>query len=177
MTYDKVPTWASEDDGHVLAVIETPKLTRHKYAFEPKFGAMLLKQTLAEGLTWPYDYGFVPQTIADDGDALDILVLNDEPALAGGVVAVQLLGAIQLRKNGVENDRLIARPVTQQKVALMTDSYRKLKDLPEELLLALERFLVEYSEVEGNRIELIGRCGRKIAMSLVRKAHAAFQSR
>ncbi len=60
-------------------MIETPAQTRHKDAFEPKYGIMMLKMTLAEGLAW----GFVPQTLGDDGDPVDVLVLNDAPTFSG----------------------------------------------------------------------------------------------
>src|SRR5438270_7462999 len=80
--YEQIPTFPeNEKDGgdhFVHAVIETPARQRHKYAFEPKYGAFQLKAVLAEGLSWPYDYGFIPQTLAEDGDPLDVLFLADE---------------------------------------------------------------------------------------------------
>jgi inorganic pyrophosphatase len=93
--FNHIPTYVPDQKHHVAyAVIETPAATRHKYAFEPKYGIMLLKATLAEGLHWPYDYGFVPQTLADDGDPIDILILNDEPTFSGCLLEVRILGAI-----------------------------------------------------------------------------------
>jgi inorganic pyrophosphatase len=166
--YDAIPTYA--DDKHedlVNAVIETPALTRHKYAFIPKFGIFMLKQTLAEGLTWPYDYGFVPQTLADDGDPTDIIVINDTPTFTGCLLEVRILGAVLLKKNGVVNNRLVACPKKQSGVTLKTDSYEKLSDIPKDMMEGIERFLVEYSEVEGNKIEFNGTCSRKKAFAMI----------
>jgi len=169
--YDAIPTYSPHGDGKLVhAVIETPAQTRHKYAFEPKYGIMVLKQTLAEGLAWPYDYGFIPQTLADDGDPTDVLVINDSPTFSGCLLEVRVLGAILLKKDGVVNDRVVACPKRQDGVTLTTDAYEKLKDVPKDTLDGIERFLVEYSEVEGNKIRFEGTCSRRKAFALIEAA-------
>jgi inorganic pyrophosphatase len=67
-------------DAHVKIVIETPKGSRNKYAFDGQENAFTLKKVLPAGMSFPYDFGFVPSTLAEDGDPLDVLVLMDEPA-------------------------------------------------------------------------------------------------
>ena len=102
--YEEIPSCVQRGkEDLVHAVIETPGGIRHKYAFVPEYGIMALKLTLAEGLAWPYDYGFVPQTLAGDGDPIDILVIGDEPTFSGCLLEVRLLGIVHLKKNGVEN--------------------------------------------------------------------------
>lgn len=165
--YDAIPAYASEKHALVHAVIETPALTRHKYAFVPKYGIFMLKQTLAEGLTWPYDYGFVPQTLADDGDPTDVLVINDTPTFTGCLLEIRILGGILLKKNGIVNNRLVACPKKQSGVTLKSDAYEKLSDIPKDTMDGIERFLVEYSEVEGNEIEYRGTCSRKKAFAMI----------
>lgn len=166
--YDAIPTYAPNGKENLVhAVIETPAQTRHKYAFNPKYGIMVLKQTLAEGLTWPYDYGFIPQTLADDGDPTDVLVINDSPTFSGCLLEVRILGAVLLKKNGVVNNRIVACPKRQDGVTLKTDAYEKLKDVPKDMMDGIERFLVEYSEVEGNAIECEGTCTRKKAFAMI----------
>ena len=168
--YDAIPTYPRDDgEKHVHAVIETPALTRHKYAFVAEYGIFMLKQTLAEGLAWPYDYGFVPQTLADDGDPTDVLVINDTPTFTGCLLEVRILGGILLKKNGVINDRVVACPKRQPGVTLKTDAYDRLSDVPKDTMDGIERFLVEYSQVEGNRIEFDGTCSRKKAFALIEK--------
>ncbi|MBV8531715.1 MAG: inorganic diphosphatase [Candidatus Eremiobacteraeota bacterium] len=167
--YDAIPTYANNSREHVHAVIETPAQIRHKFAFMPEFGIFMLKHTLAEGLAWPYDYGFIPQTLADDGDPTDVLVIHDTPTFPGCLLEVRVLGAILLKKNGTVNNRVVACPKKQSGVSLTTDRYEKLSDVPKEMMDGIERFLVEYSAVEGNKIELKGTCSRKEAHAMIEK--------
>jgi inorganic pyrophosphatase len=171
--YENIPPF--DKDELVHAVIETPGGIRHKYAFEPKFGIMLLKQTLPEGLTWPYDYGFVPGTLADDGDPIDILVLNDEPTFSGCLIVVRILGIVHLAKNGEENDRIVAAPLRQKGVALRADSFDDMEDVPKCTLRGIERFLVDYSSEEGNEIEFRGSGSRKSALKAIEATQKKFE--
>jgi inorganic pyrophosphatase len=176
--YDCIPAYAGGGKRPLVhAVIETPAFTRHKYAFEPEYGIMKLKQTLAEGLTWPYDYGFVPETLADDGDPLDVLVLNDSPTFSGCLIEVRVIGAVLIKKNGVENDRLVACPSRKSGITLKTDGFDKLSDVPQDLLDGIERFLVEYSADEGNKIKLRGTCTRKRAFALIDEGRKQFKKK
>lgn len=175
--YDMIPTLVPKEKGLVFAVIETPAGIRHKYAFEPEYGIMRLKMTLAEGLMWPYDYGFIPQTLGDDGDPIDILVLNEAPTFSGCLLDVRVIGGILLKKNGVKNNRPVACLRRQKGVALKTDGYDRIDDLPKETLEGIERFLIEYSVDEGNTITFEGHCSRKEAHKLIESAHKAFEKK
>jgi inorganic pyrophosphatase len=172
-----IPAFVPDEKDLAFAVIETPAQTRHKYAFEPKYGIMRLKMTLAEGLTWPYDYGFIPQTLGDDGDPVDVIVLNDAATFSGCLLEVRMLGAVLLKKNGVENDRLVACLKRQKGVTLKTDAFEKLSDVPKDLMAGIERFLVDYSAEEGNKISFEGTCSRKEAFALIRKGQKRFRKR
>ncbi|HTU80517.1 MAG TPA: inorganic diphosphatase [Candidatus Acidoferrales bacterium] len=175
--YDMIPAFDPKNRDLVFAVIETPAGIRHKFAFEPEYGIMRLKMTLAEGLMWPYDYGFIPQTLADDGDPIDVLVINDAPTFSGCLLDVGVIGGILLKKNGVTNNRLVACPQRRAGVSLKTDAFDDLKDVPKETLGGIERFLVEYSEEEGNEIACDGQSSRKGAFKLIERAHKRFKKR
>ncbi len=172
-----IPTVVPKAKDLIFAVIETPAGIRHKFAFEPEYGTMRLKATLAEGLMWPYDYGFIPQTLGDDGDPIDVLVLNDVPTFPGCLMDVRIIGGILLKKNGVVNNRLVACPRRQKGVALKTDEFDEIDDIPKETLRGIERFLIEYSEEEGNKIAFDGQCSRKDAYKLIARAHKAFEKK
>ena len=75
-------------DGILQVIVETPKGSRNKFAFDPDQGIFALKKVLPAGMVFPYDFGFLPQTIADDGDPIDVLLLMDEPAFTGCAVSV-----------------------------------------------------------------------------------------
>jgi inorganic pyrophosphatase len=175
--YDLIPTLVPKEKELVFAVIETPAGIRHKFAFEPKYGIMLLKMTLAEGLMWPYDYGFIPQTLGDDGDPIDVLVLNDAPTFSGCLLEVRVIGGVLLKKNGVKNNRLVACPRRRKGVALKTDEFDDIDDVPKETLEGIERFLIEYSEEEGNKISFEGQCSRKDGYKLIERAHKKFEKK
>src|ERR1700674_291286 len=79
----------------IQVIIETPKGSRNKYAFDPEQKVFQLKKVLPAGMAFPYDFGFIPRTKGGDGDPVDVLVLMDEPAFPGVVVKCRLVGIIE----------------------------------------------------------------------------------
>jgi len=177
--FENIPAFPDPDkngEAHLVhAIIETPARRRHKFALDPKYGAFMLKATLAEGLDWPYEYGFIPQTLADDGDPLDVLFLVDEPTFPGCLVKARLLGIVHLEKNGEENDRVLTCAQRVDGIAQTTDPYERISDVPPETIESLCRFLVEYSEEEGNKIVFKGVDGRKKARKAIEAAMEQFK--
>ena len=98
--------------GNLNVVIDTPKGSRNKYAFDFKINGYKLKAVLPHGTVFPFDFGSIPGTIAADGDPLDVLVLMDEPVFIGCLVEARLLGVIEAEQTDAgkteRNDRLIA---------------------------------------------------------------------
>lgn len=174
LKYGAIPPLLDKgDDFDFRVVVETPRGSRHKYALDPKIGAFVLKQTLGSGLSWPYDYGFIPQTLGEDGDPLDILVLMDEPSFPGCVMQVRLLGAITVRKDGAENDRFVSCLRPSEETSLSTDGYKDITDLPKKLLREMEHFLKNYASERGDECEIKGAIGRKDAL---KRIHAGAES-
>ena len=93
-------------------IIETPKGSRNKYAFDEGQGVFLLKKVLPAGMAFPYDFGFVPSTRAEDDDPVDVLVLMDEPAFVGCLLQCRIIGIIEgeqgKKKEHERNDRIVA---------------------------------------------------------------------
>ena len=175
---EKIPTFVSKEKEDVVhAVIETPRDTRLKYAFEPDFGVFKLKQILAEGLQWPYDYGFVPQTLADDGDPIDILVLSDAPTFTGCLVECRVIGLVRLEKDGEENDRLLAAPQRREGLTQSADAYDDADDIPKDIINGICRFLVDYSEEQGHEITFKGVKSKKKAIAAIETARENFRKR
>lgn len=85
----------SDDKQLLRVVIETPKGSRNKFAFDVDEHIFELKKVLPSGMAFPYDFGFVPSTRADDGDPVDVLVLMDEPAFSGCVLTCRPIGVIE----------------------------------------------------------------------------------
>ena len=162
-----------KEENLLQVVIETPKGSRNKYSFDAEQKVFSLKKVLPNGMTFPYDFGFLPQSLADDGDPIDILVLMDEPAFPGCVLQAKLLGVMEGEqidgKDAIRNDRLIA-------VAQQNHGYARIKkigDLPRHFLRELEDFFVNYHKLEGKKYKLLGLHGQKHATALIGKARKA----
>ncbi len=162
-----------KQQGLLQVVIETPKGSRNKFAFDPDQRVFTLAKVLPAGMTFPYDFGFLPKTLAPDGDPFDVLLLMDEPAYPGVVVLSRLVGVIEgeqidgKKKN--RNDRVLA-------VAEANHQYANIKtpgDLPRQFLHELEQFFVNFHRQEGKEYRLLGCKGADEAMQLIRKARRA----
>lgn len=161
---------AKAGDELLQVIIETPKGCRNKYSFDAKQRIFVLKSALPSGMSFPYDFGFVPQTLADDGDPIDVLVLMDEPAFPGCALMARLIGVIEgeqtTPKETVRNDRLVAVAET----AHMYAGLKRLKDMPRQSLKEIEEFFVNYHRLQGKKYKLLGCKGEKAAMKLIAAA-------
>lgn len=160
-------------DGLLQVIVETPAGSRNKFAFDPAQGIFCLKKVLPAGMTFPYDFGFIPRTRAGDGDPIDVLLLMDEPAFPGCAVRARLIGVIEGEQidggKKIRNDRLVAVAEANHIYA----GIRKLKDLPSHWIKELERFFVNYHGLEGKEYRLLGCHGAGTALKLVKKARRA----
>jgi len=177
--FENIPAFADggKDKYAIHVIIETPRDIRNKYRFDVKYGIFKLGSVIAEGLAWPYDYGFIPQTLGDDGDPLDVLFLADEPTFTGCLSDARLIGIIRLLKNGEENDRLLACPPRMKGVAQKTDDFDDIDDIPKDMMRSITTFLVEYSEDQGNDVVFKGVDGRKQAAAAIRQTAERFQQK
>jgi inorganic pyrophosphatase len=174
MNYDHIPPFYNKggDEPHgVNAIIETPRDGRHKYALKPEFGVFELRRTIPHGMSWPCDFGFIPQTLAEDGDSFDICLMIDEPTFPGVLVRARILGVIGLKKNGDQNDRILACPISLPGAGSRWDAVRELTDVAPRTLREIETFLQAYGVFEGHDIELTGIEGQEEGLARVRAAH------
>lgn len=159
----------------VQVIIETPAGSRNKFSFDIEQGIFAHKKTLPAGMSFPYDFGFLPQTLAPDGDPIDVLLLMDEPAFPGISVKGRLIGVIEGQqidgKKKIRNDRLIVVSEETHRYA----NVQKLKDLPDQWIDEVQEFFVNYHDMEGKKYQLLGTKGVGEAMRLIRKAQRAAQ--
>ena len=159
-----------DDDTIIQVVIETPKGCQNKYKFDSKLRSFKLSKVLPNGMLFPYDFGFVPSTEAEDGDPIDVLLLMDAPAFPGCVVESRLIGVIEGEQGDhgktERNDRLLA-------VAKNNHVYSDLKDISDInplLLRELGEFFVNYHKQSGKRFKVLGVKGPKQAKRLLQKS-------
>src|SRR5437868_11305762 len=154
---------------NLKVIIETPKGCRNKYAFDFDFKNYRLKSVLPNGAVFPFDFGSIPGTVADDGDPLDVLLLMDEPAFTGCLVEARLLGLIeaeQTEKGKTQrNDRLIAVAAESHTHA----SLKSLSKLEPKLVDEIEHFFISYNQARGKEFKPIGRKGPASATRLIDK--------
>jgi inorganic pyrophosphatase len=167
-----LPTFT--DDGDVHAVIETPRGSRAKLAYDPKLETFTLSKSLLAGLTYPHDWGFVPSTKADDGDPLDIMVIHDAATWPGLVLTCRIIGILQIRQksNGKSerNDRLFAVPKRSHSEKGLRDVHDLTKPIREEL----EKFFIATDELEDKKLDIIGWKGPNAALKAIKDAAKTF---
>jgi inorganic pyrophosphatase len=157
-------------DGY-RAVIETPQGSRNKLKFDELDECFEVACSLPAGMSFPFDFGFMPRTRAEDGDPLDVLVLMDGPAYPGCVVTIRLIGVIeaeQTERSGdvVRNDRLIAVASDSSE----RGDLERLVDLEPHLVDQIETFFKTYNGLLGKEFRPVARRGPRRAAGLVRKA-------
>lgn len=157
-------------DALIEVVIDTPAGSRNKYKFDEARGVFLLHKRLPLGDAFPFDFGFVPGTRGEDGDALDVVVLGEEPTFAGCHVMVRLLGVVLAEQieqgRSLRNDRLIGTPETEK----IRPAERSLDDLPPRLLDQIEHFFIAYNRYEGRQFKVLGRGNVQVAGEIVADA-------
>lgn len=152
---DPVDLAPIDNSDRVQVIIETPKGSRNKYAFDADKRIFALRKVLPAGMTFPYDFGFVPSTKAEDGDPTDVLVLMDEPAFPGCLLKCRLIGVIEgqkgKKKNGERNDRIIAIEEANHSYAHV----RHVKELGKKFMKELEEFFVNYHDTQGQKYRIL----------------------
>lgn len=163
-----------KESGHVNAIIDTPKGSRNKFKYDEKIGMFKLGGALPLGAVFPFDFGYIPSTRAEDGDPLDILILMDDPAFVGCLVPAKLIGVLEANQTEHEvttrNDRLIAVAEGSRNHSHI----RFLGDLNNNLVHEIERFFVSYNETKGKKFEILGRYGPDRAEALIHACRKRF---
>lgn len=157
-------------DGGYNVVVETPRGSRTKFAYDSETGLFRAKKLLAMGFAFPFAFGFLPSTKADDGDLVDVLLLTDADLPMGSLVRCRLLGGIAMEQlsegSRQRNDRLLAVP-------LLLHQDRppyELSDLPPAELKDIEDFLIGYQAADGKEAKIVGRLDKSEAERNVRES-------
>jgi inorganic pyrophosphatase len=163
---DQLPAWDPES-GRLQIVIDTPKGSRNKYRYDPESGLWRLVKVLPLGATFPFNFGFIPSTRGEDGEAIDALVVMDEPAFPGCVVPTRLIGAIEAQQTEggktIRNDRFVTVVDTPYNPATV----HSLGALGRRRLDEIEHFFIASNAAEGRRFKPLSRHGPEAARELI----------
>ncbi len=163
----KLPTWA--DDKHVFAVVETPRGSTCKLDFDADLRAFTLTKPLMTGLTYPYDWGFIPSTEAEDGDPLDVLIIHNSQTYPGVILRCRPVGILEVeqKKKGKteRNDRIFAVP---DRSPLETD-LQDIRRLPSRAHDELEQFFRATNALEDKELKFLGWRGPARAIKAIRR--------
>ena len=136
----------------VTAVIEIPRGSRNKYELDKEYGMLKLDRVLYSAVHYPGDYGFIPRTLHEDGDPLDILVRINEPTFPGCQIDVRPIGVLKMLDRGEPDDKILAVPSHDPHHG----EYFDIADLPGHYLTEVEHFFLIYKDLEGKRMEIAG---------------------
>ena len=149
--------------GEVNAVIEIPRGTTNKYEYDKQLNVFRLDRNLHSPVHYPGDYGFIPSTLSQDGDPLDVLVLVDAPSFAGCLMLVRPIGVLQMIDQGKEDEKVLA-------VGTSNPIFRDVRDYQQlypHLLLEIEHFFTVYKELEAKSTRVVGWQNAEFARSVV----------
>ena len=163
----------------ILVVVETPRGSRNKYDWEPEIGRIKMSKVLPEGHVFPYDFGFIPDTLGEDGDPLDVLIFTDAPVgFPGCAIDVRLIGVIEAEQterdsSSMRNDRLLG----VADVSRTHEDITSAANLPPHVIQEIERFFISYNEQSDKEFRPLEVGGPEAAATLLKKGRAAAAQR
>ena len=150
----------------VLAVIEIPRGSQNKYEYDVELELFRLERVLYSAVHYPAAYGFIPSTLAGDGDAVDILVMMSNEAFTGCIVDARPVGLFRMRDEKGDDEKVLAVPTVDPRYA----DIHELGDVPSHFLDEVEHFFRVYKDLEGTRVETFGWEDRQFAERYISSA-------
>jgi len=164
------PPAAPSRPAELDVVVEIPRGSRNKYEYDRATGRLRLDRTLHSSVHYPTDYGFIPETLAPDGDHLDALVIVEEPTFPGCIVPVRVVGLLDVRDDGAHDEKVLAVPTGDPRFAEVAE----LPDLAPHWLREIEAFFATYKLLEDRDTEVRGWRDRAAAWRTIEHARAAY---
>ncbi len=172
MNLSKIPV--GENPEKINAVIEIPYGSNIKYEIDKESGAVMVDRVMYSAMFYPANYGFVPNTLSEDGDPADVLVLNEYPLQAGSVIPCRLIGVLLMEDESGLDEKLLAVPVS--KIDPRYEKIQTLQDLPQITLDRIKNFFETYKILEPNKwVKVKEYQGKKEAEQILHKAIANYK--
>jgi inorganic pyrophosphatase len=162
------------DDESLLCVVEIPQGGRNKYEYDPELGAIKLDRFISASVVYPTEYGYVPETLAPDGDPLDVLVCVSAPTFPGCVILAKVVGLFKMSDEKGPDDHVVCVPFNDPNWNTLED----VGDLPEQLRNEIAHFFDIYKDLDPDRhSEVNGWDDRAAALRTVEDARRAFRDK
>jgi inorganic pyrophosphatase len=158
-------------DGTIDVLIEIPRGSRNKYEYDRATGQIRLDRVLYSSVHYPTDYGFLPHTLAPDGDELDVLVMVEEPTFPGCLVAARPVGVLIMHDEKGKDSKILAVPLGEPRFA----DVRRLADISAHWLREIENFFQTYKRLQDVETELDGWADRDVAVTIIAEARQRFR--
>lgn len=172
MNLSKIPV--GENPEKINVVIEIPYGSNIKYELDKESGAVVVDRVMYSAMFYPANYGFVPNTLSDDGDPADVLVLNEYPLQAGSVIKCRLIGVLLMEDESGIDEKLLAVPVS--KIDPRYDDIKSLNDLPKITLDRIKNFFETYKMLEPNKwVKVKDYKGKEEAQAILQKAIESYK--
>jgi inorganic pyrophosphatase len=154
----------------INVVVEIPANTGPvKYEVDKASGTVFVDRFLATAMFYPCNYGYVPESLADDGDPLDVLIVTPHPLIAGTVITCRPVGVLEMEDEAGEDAKIVAVPI--QKITRIYDEVNTPDDLPLGLVNTIEHFFAHYKDLEGGKwVKIQGWSGPERAVEIIRRA-------
>lgn len=156
--------WHDLDPGtadEITAIVEIPKGSKNKYEIDKETGLIALDRAMYTAQDYPFDYGYVPQTLWDDDDAVDVIILTSNPLDSGILVRVRPVGIMNMIDDGEADDKIIAVPTTDPRF----DEIQELDDVNSHTLKEMEHFYSTYKNLQDKEVEVTGFKGKEAAVA------------
>ncbi len=150
MDLSRIP--AQPKPGVINVLIEIPGGSKNKYEYDKELGAFALDRVLYSSVKYPYDYGFIPNTLADDGDPLDGMVLIDEPTFPGCIIAARPIGFLEMIDGGDRDEKILCVPDKDPRYT----NVKSLKDVAHHRLEEIAEFFRSYKNLEKKVTQILG---------------------
>ena len=158
----------------INAIIEIPYGSSVKYELDKESGAVFVDRVMASAVFYPANYGFIANTLADDGDPVDILVLNEYPIQAGAVIPCRLIGVLGMEDESGMDEKLLALPTS--KVDARYEDIKSLDDVPKATLAKIKNFFETYKILEKDKwVKVQDFKDTKAAVEILEKAIANYK--
>jgi inorganic pyrophosphatase len=157
-------------DSPLHCFVEIPKGSRNKYEWDPELNALKLDRFLFSSVVYPTDYGFIPDTLGEDGDPLDAMVCVSEPTFPGCVIPVKPIALFKMRDDKGEDDKILCVPLHDPN----WNTLEKLEDMPIAFRDEISHFFSMYKEPEGKVVKVDGWFPLDYALRTIDVARAAW---